>query len=128
MQGQYPGLCVCVCVCACVFFFFSSVCMCMCVCARAWWQRGTVTVHGQSGLTMRELRKVTALVPHDDALLPEMTVGEAVTLSARMRLPVEMSSSQVRRFVDKVRDHACELVRSAFLRGWFAFATNFRRQ
>eukprot|EP00750_Incisomonas_marina_P004278 INCI13457.10.p1 GENE.INCI13457.10~~INCI13457.10.p1 ORF type:complete len:1429 (+),score=207.09 INCI13457.10:148-4434(+) len=67
-------------------------------------EAGTVTINGRPGLTIRDLRKITAFVPQDDIMLPEMTVGEVVSLAARMRLPRTVCNAEVAQFADKVLD------------------------
>lgn len=64
--------------------------------------RGQVLFNGQDLNTMFEaLRGAIGYVPQDDLIHPELTVEEAITFSARMRLPPDFSDIEIKKRVEE---------------------------
>jgi ABC-type multidrug transport system ATPase subunit len=63
---------------------------------------GFVLFNGQNlGVMLEILRGAIGYVPQDDLVHPELTVEEAISFSARMRLPADLSEKEIRERVEK---------------------------
>ena len=62
---------------------------------------GVTKINGSAAVSSR-YKKVIGYVPQDDIVLPELTVGENILHSARIRLPLSWSDTDVQKHVELV--------------------------
>ncbi|KAI4150800.1 MAG: hypothetical protein L6R39_002169 [Caloplaca ligustica] len=62
---------------------------------------GVTKINGVQG-DIKKYKKIIGYVPQDDIVLPELTVGENIMHSARIRLPSNWTEGQIQKHVDNL--------------------------